>query len=171
MRKSTRLVLLALLMTVGTALPVAAQDVSLGYQFQRLTHEGDSENYPAGAYFDVAVPLGGNEMLSVLGQFDWSRKSVGGKTANLEDFAGGVRWTRMASPKANVYIQGVAGGIHHTGGETGTNFTAGADGGVTTPIKGYYDALFQIGYRFIRDPGANLNSLHIVVGIRVHVKK
>jgi hypothetical protein len=54
-------------------MPAAAQDVTLAYQFQRVLND-DGLNLPMGFNVDVAVPFGtGN--LSVLGQFDWSRKS------------------------------------------------------------------------------------------------
>ena len=73
MKIATRIVFLGAVLTVGMAVPAAAQDVSVGYQFQRLTN-GNGLNLPAGFNVDASFPLGISG-LRAMGQVDWSRKS------------------------------------------------------------------------------------------------
>src|SRR5690348_4582138 len=58
----------------ASAVPAAAQNVSFGYQYQHLSSGGDDGlNMPGGFNVDVGVPVGSG--VSIIGQFDWSRKS------------------------------------------------------------------------------------------------
>lgn len=86
------------LVLVASAVPASAQNVSFGYQYQHLSSGGDGVNMPAGFNVDVGVPVGSG--VSIVGQFDWSRKSESevvlgtsvDATVNVSTFGGGVRW-------------------------------------------------------------------------------
>src|SRR5262245_12077509 len=86
-----------LVIIAGVVPAVAAEkslDVSAGYQFQRLSGGGDSENAPMGFNVDVAFPIAKD--LGVVGQVDWSRKSFSDLGVDASEkftfFGGGVRW-------------------------------------------------------------------------------
>ncbi len=114
MKIATRILLLGAVLTVGMAVPAAAQDVSVGYQFQRITDE-PGLNLPAGFNVDASFPLGISG-LRAMGQVDWSRKSeserIGGTTVEgsttLTAYGGGVRWGGVASGRAAPFVQVVS---------------------------------------------------------------
>ncbi|HEV3217668.1 MAG TPA: outer membrane beta-barrel protein [Vicinamibacterales bacterium] len=179
------------LMTVfvaGAVRPVLAQDFSVGYQFQRLFATGDSLNLPAGFNVDVSGSILGH--LSVVGQFDWSRKTESNVilgttlegTSTLSTFGGGVRWTSLSNPNATPFIHLVVGATHEsdTGKIAGVSFSAAnasttdamvqVGGGVALPLTKSVSAVVQFDYRRIltKDPGTN--SMRIVGGIRFKIR-
>jgi hypothetical protein len=169
--------------------PAAAQEVSLGYQFQRFSGEGESLSAPLGFNLDVAGPLSGD--LDLVGQLDWSRRSesevIFGTSVeasfNFTTFGGGVRWSSRANPDMTPFV-------HALFGATRSSFScevAGADcddffdedtsstdpmfqlgGGVAIPM-GAWSALGQIDYRRIFG-GDGLNALRFVLGVRLGMR-
>ena len=127
---------------VGTivlaAVPASAQELSLGYQWQRFSLAiDDSGNFPdvddsltapLGFNLDVAIPIPGN--LDVVGQFDWSRwsESAGifgtsiSTSANFTTFGGGIRWSSLANPRVTPFVQGLFGATRVTFGCDLTGF-------------------------------------------------
>ena len=123
---------------VLAAVPASAQELSLGYQWQRFSlaidDSGDFPNVdesltaPLGLNFDVAIPIPGN--LDVVGQFDWSRWSESADifgtslsaSANFTTFAGGIRWSSLASPSVTPFVQGLFGATRVTFGCDVTGF-------------------------------------------------
>jgi hypothetical protein len=73
--KSRAVVVLFGLVLGFSAAPASAQDLDLGYQFQRISCCDDSLTMPLGFDAAIALPLPNMANLSVFGQFDWSRKS------------------------------------------------------------------------------------------------
>jgi hypothetical protein len=187
-RISTASVGFITLLAVSIVRPVVAQDLSAGYQFQRLFAGGDSLNLPAGFNVDFSVRVLAD--FSVLGQFDWSRKTetrdifgttVEG-TSTFSTFGGGVRWTSHANPNVTPFIHVVAGATHEsdTGKIAGVSF-GGADfsatdamvqvgGGGAVLLNKTVSAVGQFDYRriFTKDPGTN--SIRFVGGIRFMIK-
>jgi hypothetical protein len=181
-------VALITLFAVGAVGPVFAQDLSVGYQFQRLFAAGDSLNLPAGFNVDISAPIFGN--LSVVGQFDHSRKieskvilgtTLEG-TSTFSTFGGGVRWTSRANPSATPFIQLVVGATRESdsGKIAGVSFS-GADfsatdamvqvgGGIAEPLSRRLSAIGQFDYRriFTKDPGTN--SIRLVGSLRFIIK-
>jgi len=94
--------------------------VSFGYQFQHLSNGDDGFNMPVGLNIDAALPVGSR--LSIVGQFDWSRKSesetLAGTsveaTLSATTYGGGVRWTGRA-PSVAPYIDVLFGATHFSG--------------------------------------------------------
>jgi hypothetical protein len=133
---------LGLRLIVGTfvlaAVPASAQELSLGYQWQRFSlaidDSGDFPNIdesltaPFGLNFDVAIPIPGN--FDVVGQLDWSRwsESAGifgtsvSASANFTTFGGGIRWSSLASPRVTPFVQGLFGATRVTFGCDITGF-------------------------------------------------
>ena len=178
----------AILSLVGLAAPAAAQnkaDVDIGYQFQRLSFEGDSLNLPAGFNVDVAGKILRN--LSLVGQVDWSRRSVSesafGITAkgsvNLTTFGGGIRWSSTANPNITPFVQGLVGASHGSVSasiageelfsESGTNAMVQVGGGVAFPSAKRVGAVAQFDYRRIFEEGGGGNAIRFVFGIRIKV--
>jgi hypothetical protein len=175
-------------LVVGAVRPVVAQDLSVGYQFQRLFVTGDSLNLPAGFNVDISAPIVWG--LRVVGQFDLSRRTVSEvmfgttleATSTFSTFGGGVRWTRHANTSATPFVQLVAGATHESdnGKIAGVSFS-GADfsatdamaqvgGGVAVPLRKRVSAVGQFDYRriFTKDPGTN--SVRFVGSIRFIAK-
>jgi len=115
MRLATRIVVLGAVLTGWMAGPAAAQDVSVGYQFQRITN-GSGLNLPAGFNVDGTFPLGFGG-LRAMGQVDWSRKSaserIGGtaveESTALIAYGAGVRWGGVTSARASPFVQASSG--------------------------------------------------------------
>jgi hypothetical protein len=169
------------LVVIASALPASAQNISFGYQFQRLSGGGDSVSMPAGFNVDAAVPVGSS--VSVVGQFDWSRKSesetvlgtsVDG-TFNVSTFGGGVRWTgRM--PSAAPFVHVLFGGARMSGdgnvagvqvvSDSTTDPMLQIGGGVGVPLTGTTSVIGQIDYRRIFTDVEGTNSIRFVAGIR-----
>jgi hypothetical protein len=123
---------------VLAAVPASAQELTLGYQWQRFSlaidDSGDFPNIdehltaPLGFNFDVAIPIPGN--LDVVGQLDWSRwsESAGifgtsiSASANFTTFGGGIRWSSLASPRVTPFVQGLFGATRVTFGCDVTGF-------------------------------------------------
>jgi hypothetical protein len=173
---------------LGAVRPAAAQDLSVGYQFQRLFAAGDSLNLPAGFNVDISAPILGD--LRVLGQFDWSRRTESKVilgttlegTSTFSTFGGGVRWTSHANHRATPFVQLAVGATREwdTGKIAGVSFS-GADfsatdamvqvgGGAAVPLNKRISAVGQLDYRriFTKDPGTN--SIRFVGSIRFIIK-
>ena len=123
---------------VLAAVPASAQELSLGYQWQRFSlaidDSGDFPNVdesltaPLGFNLDVAIPIPGN--LDVVGQLDWSRWSESADifgtslsaSANFTTFGGGIRWSSLASPSVTPFVQGLFGATRVTFGCDVTGF-------------------------------------------------
>jgi hypothetical protein len=161
---------------VGAAAPVAAQskgvDVTLGYQFQRVTCSGcDSTNIPAGFSADVGGMI--NSMWSWVGQVDLGRKSQTFGSVDLTNtltfFGGGARWSQMQGSGVSPYLQVLLGGTRDTSAST-TNFTFDVDGGVAVPISSDMktSVVGQVGYRRIAEDTA-LNDIRLVLGVRFKI--
>jgi hypothetical protein len=106
--------------TLG-AVPVMAQSVSVGYQWQNVSVDDDGDfldccNAPFGLNFDAAFPI--TPAIDVVGQLDWSRWSdseiilgTGVDTsANFTTFGGGIRWSARGNPSATPYVHALLGG-------------------------------------------------------------
>jgi hypothetical protein len=166
----------------ASALPASAQNVSFGYQYQHLSVGGDSLNMPGGFNVDVGVPVARG--VSIVGQYDWSRKSASetivgtsvDASLTVSTFGGGVRWTgRM--PSLAPFIDVLFGGTHFSGGGNvaGVSVVSGSDtsamfqvgGGVAIPLTPMVSALGQFDYRRIFTEDEGTNSIRFVAGIRV----
>ena len=176
------------LVVVGAVRPVVAQDLSVGYQFQRLSAAGDSLNLPAGFDVDISAPILGD--VRVVGQFDWSRRTESKVilgttlegTSTFSTFGGGVRWTSHANPSATPFIQLVVGATRESdkGKIAGVSFS-GADfsatdtmmqfgGGVAVPLNKRVSAVGQFDYRRIFTKNPRTNSIRFVGIIRFVLK-
>jgi len=126
---------------VLAAVPASAQELSLGYQWQRFSlsidDSGDFGDFgafdesltaPLGLNVDLAIPIPRN--LDVVGQLDWSRwsESAGilgtsvSASANFTTFGGGIRWSSLASPSVTPFVQGLFGATRVTFGCDVTGF-------------------------------------------------
>ncbi len=186
---------------VLAAVPASAQELSLGYQWQRFSlaidDSGDFPNVdesltaPFGLNFDVAIPIPGN--LDVVGQFDWSRWSESADifgtslsaSANFTTFAGGIRWSSLASPSVTPFVQGLFGATRVTFGCDVTGFdcedileefleqeASATDlmfqfgGGVAIPLGGW-SVVGQLDYRRFFAEDESISSIRFVGGIRL----
>ena len=182
------------------AVPVSAQEVSLGYQWQRLSFDVDDEfdvfvedsiTAPLGFNFDVAGPI--TPTLDIVGQIDWSRKSEGidilGESLesswNFLTFGGGVRWSSRTNPAFTPFVQGLF-------GVTRSSFScevAGLDcddlvddddlsstdpmfqiGGGVAIPMGTWSALGQVDYRRIFAEDQGINGIRFVIGVRLGIR-
>jgi hypothetical protein len=181
----TKRTLLALILVVSAlTAPAAAQELSLGYQLQRFSSEGDSINAPLGVSLSLAGPTSGS--LSVVGQLDWSRKhesetvlgtSVDG-TATFTGFGGGVRWSGRGNPGATPFVEALVGALRSSGSARVAGVSVGSDsetdpmvefgGGVAVPMAGGLGLFGQFGYRRIfAEDDTSVNGLRFVAGIRL----
>jgi len=176
MKKLVVSLVLGLTFAVAFATSASAQDVTLAYQFQRLSEDESHVNMPLGFNVDASVPIGGGSV-SLVGQFDWSRKkeTEGTEEATLAitGAGGGVRWVGMGSPSISPFVQGMVGVIHHKsedsdGTETGNNFAFNIDGGVAIPLNDRVSAVGQVGYRWLKDDEP-INFIRVVVGVRINL--
>jgi hypothetical protein len=190
---------------VGTivlaAVPASAQEFSLGYQWQRFSLAiDDSDAFPEidesltapfGLNFDVAIPIPGN--LDVVGQFDWSRWSESADlfgtslsaSANFTTFAGGMRWSSLASPSVTPFVQGLFGATRVTFGcdvtgidcqhileefleqeASATDLMFQFGGGVAIPVGGW-SVVGQLDYRRFFAEDESISSIRFVAGIRL----
>ena len=169
MKISIRTMILGAVLAVGATWPAAAQDVSFGYQFQRTSCCGNSNNFPMGFNVDVSAPISG--VVSGIGQFDWSRRSDGGVTESIAAFGGGIRCSRSSNPKATPFVQVAVGGAHDSIGDSSrTDFGVQFGGGVAAPINDKISAVGQVDYRRALKEGEDTNAIRFVVGIRVRLK-
>ena len=187
MKIATRIVLLGALSTVGMAVPVAAQDVSFGYQFQRITDD-PGLNLPAGFNVDASFPLGSGG-LRALGQVDWSRKSESGRVlgtsydaaSTLTAYGGGVRWATTgggASPFAQVVIGAMRSSFTCSvasfdicGDSSSTDLMMQIGGGVAVSLSSTVAIVGQFDYRRIFFEGEAGNTVRFVGGIRLGVSR
>jgi hypothetical protein len=157
------------------ALPAAAQDLSAGYQWQRLSTGGVSGNYPFGVNLDASLPIP-ESTVSLIGQFDWSRKSQSGSTSNLSVVGGGLRWSPMASDAARPFVDAVA-GLSHDAVKVGAltaaanDFFFQAGGGVTRPVTDAADWVLQADYRCLFSDPEKTHSVRVVIGVRIALVK
>ena len=186
---------------VLAAVPASAQELSLAYQWQRFSlaidDSGDfpdvdeSLTAPFGLNFDVAIPIPGN--LDVVGQFDWSRWSESADifgtslsaSANFTTFAGGIRWSSLASPSVTPFVQGLFGATRVTFGCDVTGFNCDeileefleqdasatdlmfqVGGGVAIPMGGW-SVVGQLDYRRFFAEDESISSIRFVGGIRI----
>jgi hypothetical protein len=167
---------------LASALPVSAQNVSFGYQYQHLSSGGDGINMPGGFNVDVGVPIGSG--VAIVGQFDWSRKSesevVLGTSVdaafNVSTYGGGVRWTGH-TPSLSPFVDVLFGATHFSGGGNvaGIQVASGSEndamlqlgGGVAVPLTPMVSAVGQFDYRRIFTDVEGTNSIRFVAGIRV----
>jgi hypothetical protein len=176
---------------VAFAAPASAQDLSVGYQWQRLSSEGEDTNLPLGFNVDASFPV--NESIGIVGQVDWSRKSESGTflgtsfdtTLNLTSFAGGVRWT-AANASTRPFVQALFGASHGSiscevagldcddivseAEPSSTNALLQLGGGVTFPLTETIAGLAQFDYRriFVEDSG--VNNIRFVIGARIALR-
>jgi opacity protein-like surface antigen len=185
----TRSALLGAVLTVGTALPAAAQNVSAGYQFQRIANDG--LNLPAGFNVDASFPIG-KSGLHALGQVDWSRKSeserIGGTTVEesttLTTYGAGVRWG-ISSARASPFVQAVIGFMRASASciiagvdlcaeaseASETDLMLQVGGGVAVPFTLRMALVGQVDYRRIFSEGEAGNTFRVIGGIRLNLSK
>lgn len=171
----------ALLSDLGSASAQERWNVDAGYQFQRLSFEPQSTNFPIG--FDIAAGFPVAGPWSVVGQFDWSQEEgidTGVETeVNLATFAAGVRWTARATRGATPFVHALFGGMHSQAEAElgGGEFDAGSDNdpmmqfgaGLAFPLGRLLKGLGQVDYRRIlqgADEQGGVNVIRLVVGVR-----
>ena len=199
-----RLALVMVGALVLVAVPASAQELSVGYQWQRFAlstnGSGDFGDFgdfdesltaPFGVNVDLAIPIPGN--LDVIGQLDWSHWSESADifgasisaSANFTTFAGGIRWSSLASPRVTPYVQGLFGATRLTFGCDVTGFdcqgeledvlgqdTSATDmmfqfgGGVAIPLGGW-SVVGQLDYRRFFAEDESVSSIRFVAGIRL----
>jgi hypothetical protein len=182
---------------VLAAAPASAQELSLGYQWQRFSFsvadfdEGDdSLTAPLGFNIDFAGPI--TPTLDVVGQVDWSRWSesevIFGTSveanANFTTFGGGIRWSSRTNPSATPFVHALFGATRASVGCDVAGFdcedflgsdTSATDpmfqigGGVAVPM-GAWSALGQLDYRRIFAEDEGVNSFRIVLGVRLAIR-
>ena len=172
-----------------TATPASAQQVSLGYQWQRfdmdeIFFDEGSVTAPLGFNIDVAGPI--TSALDAFGQFDWSRKSETidivdeefGTTVNFMTFGAGLRWIIRADPVIKPFVQGLF-GVAHTSVQwevPGVRETSSAEpmlqigGGVAIPLGSKSSALGQFDWRRIFRDDEGMNSIRFVAGVRLGIR-
>jgi hypothetical protein len=183
MSECTKSTVIAVMLTAAAALaaPAAAQDLSLGYQLQRFSSDGDSLNAPVG----VSLSLASAGRLGLVGQVDWSRKRESATvlgtsvdaTATFTTFAGGIRWSGYGRSSALPFVEALFGAMRssgdaHVAGEdigsaSGTDPIVQVGGGVSAPLAGGLGAFGQVDYRRIFAEGGSANGLRFVAGIRL----
>ena len=185
-KRSKGLVVALMLSVAALATPAAAQELSLGYQMQRFSSEGDSLNAPFGVNVSLAGP--GSGAMSVVGQVDWSRRQESqavlgtsiDATATFAAFAGGLRWSGRGSQSATPFFDALFGvmrtsGSAHIAGEkigsaSETDPMLQLGGGVSVPIAGALGAFGQFDYRRIFADGVGVNAVRFVAGIRLSAR-
>jgi hypothetical protein len=178
------------------ATPAAAQEISLGYQWQQVSVDADEiSSYcctaPFGINFDFSAPLA--PALDFVGQLDWSRwsesKVVLGTSvdASLDftTFGAGIRWNARGNRGATPYLHGLLGATHTSIGcdvggidckdvltddeTSATNFMFQIGGGVAVPMGGV-NLVGQFDYRRFFFEGEGANSIRFVAGVRVSLR-
>src|SRR5262245_19344317 len=166
-------VALVLAVACGFAAPSTAQELSLGYQVQHFSSDGDGLTAPLGVNISVA----GRGALTGVGQFDWSRKreseSVLGTsfdaTASFTAFAGGLRWSDRGRRSATPFVHALFGAMRSSGSARIAGAKVGSasetdpmlqfGGGVASRMAGALHAFGQVDYRRIFDDAAGVNSI------------
>lgn len=165
------------------AASAGAQELSVGYQFQRVWAEGiDGVNLPRGIDVDVAAPLSGP--LQIVGAFDWSRRTdtVAPRsdvkfTVNYYSFGGGVRLTAATNSGIRPFAHFLAGATRISGSNSRNGEDLGGGGttygmidlgtGAAMPISDALSAFGELDYRRIFTEGVRLNTARVVAGVRV----
>jgi hypothetical protein len=182
------------------ASPALAQEVSLGYQWQRFSLNiddaddifvDDSITAPLGFNFDVAGPI--TDSLDIVGQVDWSRRHQGfdifgqdfDLSMNFLSFAGGVRWSARENPSVTPYVHGLFGVMRSSLGCDVPAFDcddlfdeddlSSTDpmlqiGGGVAIPVGGWAAIGQLDYRRIFGDGEGVNGFRIVIGARFGIR-
>ena len=172
------------------AVPASAQELSLGYQWQRISADDENQSLPLGFNIDVAGPI--TPTLDIVGQLDWSRRSESETifgtsvdfSTSLTTFGGGIRWSSRTNPSATPFVQALFGAtrasfscevagtecddfISEDTSETNAMFQVG--GGVAFPM-GAWSPFGQFDYRriFVEDEG--VNSVRFVIGVRLGIR-
>jgi hypothetical protein len=142
--------------------------IGIGYQFMHLSAGGDGLGYPLGFNLDGGWPLPMNRLVSVIGEFGWSRHSEDAFSENLLNFDGGIRGNFLTEA-ARLYGQ-VTFGLEHTSVEGfGSNDALlGLDGGVNLPLEqlGEGNLFAQAGYRRVFYEGSGANGFRFLLGVR-----
>ena len=177
MTTTSRLVLAAIIGTLGMALPARAQtitpptfDLSAGYQF---THVPD-ENLPWGIAVDAARNWG---LFSLVADGGWAFRSDEGTKINLWHVGAGPRWSSRKSATVTPYAQVIAGIAHpHVSfegsddSEGQTNFMLQPGGGVSVVGGDGWAYWFAADYRRVFSSDDELddeNQFRFVIGIRM----
>jgi hypothetical protein len=183
------------LLLVGTAGRASAQEMplpelSLGYQFQRLSGAGvESFTVPKWANVDLAYPIS-TLPISVIGQYDFGRKAETRTEAGTEldltwtfnTFGFGVRWTSPTYARMRPFVQLLGGAQRfyfseslkdvqgsERDSESGTDALLQFGGGIAVPLNRKWRLLGQLDYRRIfADQG--INGLRFVGGFRLGIE-
>jgi hypothetical protein len=175
---------------VLAAAPASAQELSIGYQWQQFSAEGDSITAPFGFNLDVAGPISPD--LDIVGQLDWSRKKedevIFGTSvdaaAHFTTFGAGIRWSSRTNPGATPFVHALFGATRSSfscevAGVSCDEFfdedTSRTDpmfqigGGVVIPIGGW-GIVGQLDYRRIFGDDTGVNSIRLVGGVRLGIR-
>lgn len=185
MNRKGMLIVFAMSVALGLGVaPAYAQDVTLGYQVQRFSADGESETAALGFSGDIAVPL--QERIGIVGSIDWSRHSDSvdildlSATSNYFAFAGGVRYSATPAGTIRPYVQALAGIMRSSfdaevGGTSiddgsSTDFMLQLGGGVSVPVSGNISGVGQIDYRRIFAEDIGVNGLRFLFGVRLSLR-
>jgi hypothetical protein len=178
------LVALTIVAAAAFAVPARAQDLSFGYQTQRFSSEGDTLNAP----FGVSLSVAGSGPLTLVGQFDWSRKhesqTVLGTsvdaTANFTAFAGGIRMSGNDPHSPTPFIDVLFGAMRSSGSVNvaGEKIDGGSEtdkmlqlgGGVSVPMGSALGIFGQLDYRRIFATDSHVNVVRFVAGVRLSAR-
>ena len=188
--RGTLMVALACLI-VFAGRPAAAQDMTVGYQFQSLGN-GEWTSMPMGIGIDASAPI--SRSLSAVGQFDWSRKTEQDSfltssydvSTKLATFGAGLRWTANGGgTAARPFVQLLVGTTTlsvacHLDGISCSTLLDGVSlsdtkgmvsggGGVTFPLSRKLRGVVQADYRHIFSTDGT-NSIRVLAGVRVAFK-
>jgi hypothetical protein len=174
----------------GIAVPASAQDVTLGYQYQRLHGNYSDSNFKTGLGGDVSVPI--SRHLAAVAAFDWSRRAEKGVFddgtleiwADLLTVAGGVR-AQASSDSDQVFVEATAGALRYSAGcktngvacpksvtdplsNTDKMFSAG--GGIAVHLAGHWMVVARADYRRLYILGHGGNATRVLGGVRYAFK-
>lgn len=187
MNRTGMLVVFAMSVVIGSGVaPAYAQDVTLGYQVQRFSADGESETAGLGFSGDIAVPL--QERIGIVGSIDWSRYSDSttvlgtevSATSNYTAFAGGLRYSAAPAGSIRPYVQALVGVMRSSfdAEVAGSSFDDGSStdfmlqlgGGVSVPVSGNLSGVGQVDYRRIFAEDLGVNGLRFLFGVRLSLR-
>jgi len=185
-------VMFACAMLCGATPAFAQSEVSVAYQFARLSFPGESLNFPVGVAADYAHAVAANVRL--VGVVNWMRKHEAGQVeTSIGTFAEDVTITQFSlgggvrvDAGGGLYAQAVAGVARNSirvivngvsaAEPASTDFMFSPAAGLTIPIAARVRLLVEVGFRFILPHAdsdlffnGSVHGIHALVGARIRL--